>query len=115
DPLVAGGVAHALDGSHLLGRELHPREGAGELVTANLLGLIAKLLYERHEVQRREPAHELRDRGRDDGLSLLGRFLATLRVALDDSLEVVYVVEVDAPQGLDHRVYVPWHRDIYEE
>jgi hypothetical protein len=115
EQLVDERVAHTLDGSGLLGRELHPREGAGELVTTNLLGPIAKLLYERDDVQRGEPSHELQNPGRDDGLSLLGRFLTTLRVALDDGLEVVYVVEVDAPQGLDHGVYVSRHRDVYKE
>src|SRR5829696_6973297 len=66
-------------------------------------------------MQRREPAYELQDGEGDHGLPLLRCVLATLRVALDDGLEVVYVVEVDALQGLDHGVYVPWHRDVYEE
>src|SRR5918993_1839802 len=61
EQLVDQRVAHALDGSGLLGRELHLGEGAGELVTPYLLGPVAEFLYERDDVQRREPAHELQD------------------------------------------------------
>ena len=86
EQFVDEGVAHTLDGSGLFGRELHPREGAGELVTPYLLGPIAEFLYERDDVQRREPARELQDGGGDHGLPLLGRVLAALRVALDDGL-----------------------------
>src|SRR5687768_9367051 len=115
EQLVDQRVAHPLDRSSLFGRELHPGEGTGELVTPYLLGPVAEFLYERDDVKRRKPARELQNRGGDHGLPLLCRVLAALRVALDDGLKVVYIVEVDPLQGLDHGVYVSRDRDVDKE
>src|SRR5215213_10500064 len=51
EQLVDERVAHTLDVRLFLRREFHTLEGAGELVTANLLGPVAELLYERDDVQ----------------------------------------------------------------
>src|SRR5919107_852603 len=113
--LVHKRVAHPLDGRLFLGREVHLLQGAGELVAPDLLRAIPELLYERDDVQRAEPAHELEDGRGDHGLPFLGSLAAVAGVALDDGLQIVYVVEEGPLQALDHRVYVARHRDVYEE
>jgi hypothetical protein len=101
----AVGLAEALPVRLVLGQE----------AAHDLVGALAQRGYRRHHLQRGEPALEAVKLGLDDPLGSHRLGLAAARVALDDLLHVVDVVEADAGDLTAGGLDVAWHGDVDQQ